>query len=229
MPQHTDKNFAQDLHALKEGILKMGSLVEAMVARSIESLVKRDSNEARQVIADDQKVDRLEMDIDNLCLKILALHQPAAVDLRFVAVGMKISTDLERMGDLAVNIGEQVLELNKMEPLKPYIDLPIMAEKSQAMLRSALQSFIDRDASRAKSICASDDEVDHLNLKIQNELLEIMKIMPEGVERGVRLIVIARQLERVADHATNVAEEVSFLVKGEDIRHGAGAISAGPR
>jgi phosphate transport system protein len=225
MPEHTDRYFAQDLHDLKDEILKMGSLVEGMVTRSISALVKRDSNLARQVIAADQEVDRFEMEIDNLCLKILALHQPAAIDLRFVAVGMKISTDLERVGDLAVNISEQVLELNKVEPLKPYIDLPIMAEKSQTMLRSALQSFIDRDASRAKGICEADDEVDVLNLKIQNDLLEIMKKMPEGVERGVRLIVIARQLERVADHATNVAEEVSFLVKGEDIRHGAGEAS----
>jgi phosphate transport system protein len=222
MPQHTDKNFAQDLHDLKEWILKMGSLVEGMVARSIDALVKRDSNLARQVIDEDQEVDRLEMEIDNLCLKILALHQPAAVDLRFVAVGMKISTDLERTGDLAVNICEQVLELNKIEPLKPYIDLPVMAEKSQAMLRGALQSFIDRDPSRAKAICESDDEVDLLNIKIQKDLLDIMAQKPEGVERGVRLIVIARQLERVADHATNVAEEVTFLVKGEDMRHGAG-------
>jgi phosphate transport system protein len=223
MPQHTDKNFAQDLHDLKEGILKMGSTVEAMVSHSIESLVKRDSNLARQVIAQDSEVDGFEMEIDNLCLKILALHQPAAVDLRFVAVGMKISTDLERTGDLAVNICEQVLELNKIDPLKPYIDLPIMAEKSQTMLRGALQAFIDRDATRAKMICESDDEVDLLNLKIQQELLDIMAKKPEGVERGVRLIVIARQLERVADHATNVAEEVTFLVKGEDTRHGAGA------
>lgn len=222
MPQHTDKNFAQDLHALKEGILKMGSLVEEMVARSIDALVKRDSNAARLVIADDKEVDRFEMDIDNLCLRILALHQPAAIDLRFVAVGMKISTDLERMGDLAVNISEQVLELNKLEPLKPYIDLPIMAEKSQAMLRGALQSFIDLDASRAKAICESDDEVDLLDLKIQNDLLEIMTKKTEAVERGVRLIMVARQLERVADHATNVAEEVNFLVKGKDMRHGAG-------
>lgn len=222
MPQHTDRNYAQDLHDLKAQILKMGSTVEGMVARSIEALVKRDSNAARQVIEDDQVIDRFEMDIDNLCLKILALHQPAAIDLRFVAVGLKINTDLERMGDLAVNIGEQVLELNKLEPIKPYIDLPIMAEKSQAMLRSALQAFIDRDVARAKAVCEADDEIDLLDLKIQRDLLEIMCKKPESVERGVRLIMVARQLERVADHATNVAEEVNFLVKGEDIRHSHG-------
>lgn len=224
MPQHTDRNFAQDLHELKEGILKMGSLVESMIADSIEALVKRESNLARQIIVRDKEVDSLEMEVDNLCMRILALHQPAAIDLRFVAVGMKISTDLERMGDLAVNICEQVLELNKMEPLKPYIDLPLMAQKSQAMVHAALQSFIDRDTVKAKAVCESDDEVDLLELKIQKDLLEIMEKKPEGVERGVRLILVTRQLERVGDHATNVAEEVTFLVKGEDMRHGGGEL-----
>ena len=220
MPKHTDRNFAQDLNDLKESILKMGSLVETMIARSINSLTTRNSHEAREVIAEDPQVNRLEMEIDDLCLKILALHQPAAVDLRFVAFGMKVSTDLERMGDLAVNICEQVLKLNQEEPLKPYIDLPEMAKKSQAMVKGALDAFVARDAVKAKAICESDDEVDQLDWKIYGELVELMQQKPEAISRAVRLISISRQLERIADHATNVGEEVSFLVKGEDIRHG---------
>jgi len=219
MPQHTDRQFAEDLHQLKEAILRMGSLVETMIARSTQSLVKRDSNLAREVCQEDAEVNALEMNIDDLCLKILALHQPAASDLRFVAVGMKISTDLERMGDLAVNICEQVLELNKEEPLKPYIDLPVMAQKSQTMVKDSLDAFVDRDAGRAKQICESDDEVDQLEAKIYDELVGLMQKNPQAISRAVRLISVARQLERIADHATNVAEEVNFLVKGQDIRH----------
>jgi phosphate transport system protein len=222
MPEHTDKNFANDLASLKASILKMGNLVESMIARSIDALLKRDSNLAKKVLGEDVDVNRLEIEIDNLCLKILALHQPTAVDLRFVAVGLKISTDLERMGDLAVNICEHVLELNKEAPLKPYIDLPIMAEKSQKMVHDALDAFIERNAAKARAICEADDEVDHLQDKIFVELVEIMQQKPEASSRAVRLILVARQLERVADHATNVAEEVNFLVKGEDIRHGSG-------
>lgn len=225
MPKHTDRIFAQDLHDLKDKILKMGAMVEGMIARATTSLVKRDSNLAREVIQQDKEVDALEMEIDDCCLKILALYQPAAVDLRFVAVGMKISTDLERMGDLAVNICEETLILNQWEPLKPYIDLPDMAKKSQTMVREALQAFIDRDARRAKVVCESDDEVDNLEIKIKEELTQIMQEKPEGVPRGIRLIMIARQLERIGDHATNVAEEVNFLVEGEDIRHGASSLS----
>ncbi|MDX1386087.1 MAG: phosphate signaling complex protein PhoU [bacterium] len=225
MPKHTDRNFAQDLHDLKDKILKMGALVETMIARSITSLVERDSNLAREVIHQDKEVDALEMEIDDACLRILALHQPAAVDLRFVAVGMKISTDLERMGDLAVNICEEVLVLNQWEPLKPYIDLPEMAKKSQAMVKGALQAFIDRDAARAKGVCESDDEVDNLEVKIKEDLTQIMQEKQDAVPRGIRLMMIARQLERIGDHATNVAEEVNFLVEGEDIRHGASALN----
>lgn len=219
MPLHTDQVFEQDLRNLKEMILKMGSLVESMVSRSVDSLIKRNSNEAREVCLQDQEVNHLEMEIDDLCIRILALHQPTAVDLRFVTIGMKISTDLERIGDLAVNICEQVLELNKQEPLKPYIDLPRMAQKSQAMVHGALEAFISRNAEKARTICEADDEVDELENKIFEELLEIMQKRPEAAPRGVRLIIVARQLERIADHATNIAEEVNFLVKGQDIRH----------
>ncbi len=219
MPQHTDRPFAEDLKKLKDSILKMGSLVESMIARSIQSLMKRDSNLAREIFQDEKQVNSLEVEIDELALRILALYQPAASDLRFAAFGMKVSTDLERIGDLAVNICEHVLELNKEAPLKPYIDIPEMARKSQAMVQGALDAFVEQDANLAKKICESDDEVDRLEDKIYDDLLKMIQADSLAVSRGIRLLLIARQLERIADHATNVAEEVNFLVKGEDIRH----------
>ncbi|MGH9896932.1 MAG: phosphate signaling complex protein PhoU [bacterium] len=151
---------------------------------------------------------------------MLALHQPTASDLRSVAVGLKISTDLERMGDLAVNICEQTLDLNKEEPLKTFVDLPKMAAKSQLMVKEALDALVQRDVLVTKRICEADDEVDALRDEIFREMVGLMQQKPETITRAVRIIIIARQLERIADHATNIAEEVNFLVKGEDIRHG---------
>lgn len=221
MLKHTDAYFEQQLNQLNEKILEMGAAVEMMIANADQALVKRDSNLARQVIRDDQTVDQLEVAIDDLCLAVLALHQPTAIDLRAVIVGLKISTDLERVGDLACNICEQVIELNKEEPLKPYQDLPLMAAKSQKMVREALDAFVNRNAAVARKICEADDEVDDLGHRIYSELNQIMENSSEAVRRGIRLIIVSRQLERVADHATNIAESVNFLVKGEDIRHGA--------
>ncbi len=225
MPEHTDKVFEADLQELKELILKMGSLVENMIARSIQALEKRDINMARDIISEDKQVDQLEMNIDDICLRILALHQPAAGDLRFVAVGMKISTDLERMGDLAVNICRQVVDLNK-EGLSEHlpgqpVNLSELAKKSQDMVHAALDAFVARDVAKAKSICESDDEVDQLDYQNFDNLVKATEQNAQEARRNMRLIIISRQLERIADHATNVAEEVSFLVKGLDMRHGA--------
>ncbi|MCB1214567.1 MAG: phosphate signaling complex protein PhoU [Deltaproteobacteria bacterium] len=220
MPAHTDRNFASELRELKESILTMGSMVETMIARSTEALIKRNSNEAREVINTDRKVDELEMHIDNLCLKILALHQPAAADLRFVAMGMKISTDLERMGDLANNICKWVLELNEEEALNSYMEVTQLAEKAQKMVKDSLDSFVRRDAKAAQLVCEADDIVDQLNYKLASEFTQIMEKDPKKVGRGLKLILICRQLERIGDHATNVAEEVKFMIEGEDIRHG---------
>lgn len=220
MPKHTDRQFANELHELKDNILKMGSLVETMIAQAAEALVKRNSKEAQQVLSTDQKVDDLEMLIDNLALKILALHQPAAADLRFVAMAMKISTDLERMGDLAVNICKWVLELNQQDPLDSYKEVPQLAIKAQEMVKASLDAFVKKDTLAAKKVCESDDEVDQLNYKLSTEFARLMEAEPHKVYRYLRLIMICRQLERIGDHATNVAEEVKFMVEGEDIRHG---------
>ena len=220
MTEHTDKHYEQELKDLKEAILKMGGIVEEMIARSIKSLIERDSRIVGEVALQEGTANRLEMEIDDRCLQLLALRQPTASDLRFITIGLKISKDLERIGDLAVNIAEQAMELNKEPQLKPYVDLPLMGQKVQQMVRGVLDSFVNRDASRAQQVCEVDDEVDDLNRKVLQELIALMQKDSSAVTRGMHLIWIAKQLERIADHATNIAEEVIFMVQGRDIRHG---------
>lgn len=221
MPKaHTDKQYEQELQQLKEKILKMGGVVEEMIARSMKALVKRDSNMAQEVVRMDPEVNGLEMKIDALCLQLLALRQPAASDLRFITIGLRASKDLERMGDLAVNVSEQAFELNREPQLKPYIDLPQIAAKTQEMVKSALDAFVKRDADLAQRVCEMDDEVDTANDRVFKELVEFMQKDSTIISRGTRLILVSRDLERIADHATNIAEEVIFMVQGRDIRHG---------
>lgn len=219
-PLHTDRQYESELKRLKEMILKAGGVTETMIARSMQALVERNSVLASEVLGKDREINQLQVQIDELCLQLLALRQPIASDLRFIAMGIRVSTDLERIGDLAVNIAEQAIPLNQQAALKPYIDLPKMAHLSQQMLKEVLDSFVARDADRARRVCAMDDEVDALCKSIFVELIEMMQEDPHAVERGVRLILVARHLERVADHATNIAEEVVFMVRGQDIRHG---------
>ncbi|MBI2082483.1 MAG: phosphate signaling complex protein PhoU [Deltaproteobacteria bacterium] len=220
MTEHTDKHYEQELKNLKDAILKMGAIIEEMIARSMKSLIERDSRLAGEVTIQEGTVNQLEMEIDDRCLQLLALRQPTASDLRFITIGLKISKDLERIGDLAVNIAEQSMELNREPQLKPYIDLPLMGQKVQQMVRSVLESFVNRDAKRAERICELDDEVDDLNRKVFQELITMMQKDSAAVLRGMHLIWISKQLERIADHATNIAEEVIFMVQGRDIRHG---------
>ena len=222
MTQHIDKQYEGELQFLKDQILKTGNVVEQMIANSMKSLVERNSDLAQEVIQQDSVVNQLEMDIDDFCLRLLALRQPAASDLRFISIGLRISKDLERMGDLAVNISEQALELNKEPQLRPYVDLPQMAALSQKMVKESLDAFINRDPKRAGIVCETDDDVDALYDKVFAELIGLMKKESENVERGMRLILVSRHLERVADHATNIAEQVIFMVQGRDIRHGKG-------
>lgn len=219
MTQHTDKHFEEELQNLKESILKMGGIVEDMISRSMKALIERDSHIAEAVIHRDPEANKMEIAIDERCLRLLALHQPAASDLRFIAMGLRASKDMERMGDLAVNIAEQSLELNKAPQLKPYKDLPLMGEKSRDMVKGALDAFVKKDVALAKSICEMDDVIDDLNDKVFDELVEMMEKESDSVERATRLILVARHLERIADHATNIAEEVIFMVQGKDIRH----------
>jgi phosphate transport system protein len=185
----------------------------------LRALLERDSALAQRTIEADRIVDRLEIEIDGLCLQILARRQPVASDLRFVTMVLKAVTDLERMGDLAVNISERVLELNSEPPLKPYVDLPRMADETQMMLREALDAFVAKDADRARRVIDRDQMIDDLYAQIFRELLTYMMEDAKNVYRATRLQSIAKYLERIADHATNLAEFVVFMVKGSDIRH----------
>ncbi len=218
-PSHTDKAFENDLQRLSEGILRMGGLVEAMIARSIESLVERDEAKARATIDLDHQVNRWEMVIDELCMKMLALRQPTASDLRFITMAMKLVTDLERVGDLAVNICERTLDLNEEPALKPYIDIPAMSAEVSIMLRDALDAFIAHDVDKAESVIRRDDVVDDYFEQIFRELITFMINDTSTIQRGIHLWSVAKYLERMGDHATNIAELVIFMVRGKDIRH----------
>jgi phosphate transport system protein len=217
--EHTDREFEQELRHLREQLLLMGSHVEAIIGASLRALLERDSVLAQRTIEADRIVDRLEIEIDSLCLQILARRQPVASDLRFVTMVLKAVTDLERMGDLGVNISERVLELNDEPPLKPYVDLPRMADETQMMLRESLDAFVAKDADRARRVIARDQIIDDLYAQIFRELLTYMMEEAKNVYRATRLQSIAKYLERIADHATNLAELVVFMVKGSDIRH----------
>ncbi len=213
------RHFHEELELVKEKTLKQGSLVETMVEQAVSSLVDRDSRLAEEVIASDRKVDILDTEIDEDCLRLLALHQPAAKDLRFITTAMKISTDLERMADQAVNICQRAIELNEEPQLKPYIDIPIMSQLSQKMMRDALDAFVRRDVDLARQVIPADNKVDALKDQIFRELLTFMMEDPRTIPRATRLILVSRYLERIADHATNIAEMVVFLVEGKSIRH----------
>jgi phosphate transport system protein len=214
-----ERHFHEALNQVKQKTLRMGSLVEDMVERAVTSLVDRDSHLAEETIAFDTKVDYLEVEIDGDCLRLLALHQPAAGDLRFITTAMKIIADLERMADQAVNISQRAIELNEEPQLKPYIDIPIMSQLSQKMLRDSLDAFVRKDVGLARQVIETDDKVDALKNQVFRELLTFMMEDPRTIPRAIRLILVSRYLERIADHATNIAEMVVFLVEAKNIRH----------
>ena len=197
----------------------MGGLVEDQIRRVMRALLERDDALAREVIERDRQVNQYDVEVDEKCVELLALHQPAASDLRFITTAMKIVTDLERMGDQAVNIAQRVLELNREQQLKPYIDLPRMAEKAQLMVKQSLDAFVARDTELARKVCAEDEEVDALKEQMFRELLTFMMEDARTIPRAIRLILISRFMERVADHATNIAEMVIYLVDAKMVRH----------
>ena len=209
----------QDIEALKERVLKMGGFVEESIRKSITALVERDRNLAIEVIDGDAIVNNFDVEIEEECIRFLAIWQPSGSNLRFITTAIKIITDLERMGDLAVDICERAMELNDEPPLKPYVDIPRMAEAAQKMLKDSLDAFVARDADLALNVCAADDFVDNLNHQIFNELLLYMLKDPKNISRAVRLTYITKYLERIADHATNIAEMVVYMVQGKVIRH----------
>jgi phosphate transport system protein len=216
------QHFEAERQALRNQLLTMGALVEDRVHRAIQSLVERREEEARRIIATDQEINDLQIEIDDRCLKLLALQTPLAVDLRLITSAMKINADLERVGDQAVNIAENVLQLLPHPPLKPLIDIPRMAEIAERMVRDALDSFVKGDAELAREVLRRDDEVDGLKDQLFRELLTYMMADPGTIPRALALLLISRHLERIADHATNIAEDVIFIAEAKDVRHHAG-------
>ncbi|WP_447972180.1 phosphate signaling complex protein PhoU [Nitrospira sp. Kam-Ns4a] len=213
------RHFDDDLAQLKDQLLRMGGLVERQIHEAVRSLIERDSDAARRIIEKDRVVNRMDVDIDETCVRLLALQQPAARDLRFVTTAMKISTELERMSDLAENIAERTIELNEEPQLKPYIDIPRMAEWTMRMVKDCLDAFVNRDAGLARKVCADDDVVDRLTEQLFRELLSFMIENPQTISRAIRLTFIGKYIERIADHATNIAELVVYMVEGKIIRH----------
>jgi phosphate transport system protein len=213
------RHFHDELDALKQTLLAMGGLVEDQIRRAMRALLERDDVMAQEVIDRDRQVNTYDVEVDEQCVNLLALHQPAASDLRFITTAMKIVTDLERIGDQAVNIAQRALELNREPQLKPYIDLPRMADRAQRMVKESLDAFVAGDTALARQVCAADAEVDALKEQIFRELLTYMMEDPRTVSRAIRVILISRFMERVADHATNIAEMVIYLVEGKMVRH----------
>lgn len=217
--EHISTAFDIELNELRQSVLAMGGKVELMIADSVRSLVERNTPLAEQTIAMDHEVNGCEVTIDERCLELLALRQPAARDLRFITIALKLVTDLERIGDQCANIAKRARELNEEPPLKPYIDIPRMAHYAEIMVKEALDSFVRGDAELAIKVCKDDSFVDDLNIQIQRELLTFMIEDPGTISRAMKLNYISKSLERIADHATNISEMVIFMVKGKDIRH----------
>ena len=217
MDLHT--HFQMELDELKENLLKMATLVEEAINNAVQSLVQRDSELAKKTFDVEDRINKLEIAIEDMCLKLLALRQPMATDLRFITSAMKIVTDLERIGDQAVNIAEHAVSLNEEPQLKPYIDIPRMAEIAQSMVKDVLDAFVNRDSKLARSVCERDDLVDGLKDQVFRELLSYMISDTSTITRAVHLMIVSRCLERIADHATNIAEDIIFVVDALVIKH----------
>lgn len=216
------RHFQEELEALKQRLLAMGGLAEERVRESVRCLMDRDRPAIEALLSGDQPINDLHIEIDDRCVKLLALHQPMAADLRAIVAAVKINTDLERVGDLAVNIGEAARRYLAHPAVKPLIDIPRMADLAQRMLRDALDAFVRRDVSLAEAVLAQDDTLDALKTQIFRELLTYMLQDQATIEPALDLILISRHLERIGDHATNVAEDVIFMVSARDVRHQGG-------
>ena len=216
---HIDRHYDEELRELRRSVLEMGGFVEKQIADAVRVLIERDAKEAERVIERDHVVNRMDVEIDEMCLRLLALYQPAARDLRFITTAMKINANLERAGDMAENICERAMELSREPQLKPYVDLPRMATMTREMLRDSLDAFVREDVDLALAVCRADAAVDALLQQIFRELISFMVEDPHTISRAMRIIFVSKYLERVADHATNIAELVVFMVKGRSIRH----------
>jgi phosphate transport system protein len=217
------RHFLEELDELQAKLLEMAGLVEAAVHGSVAALEDRDDARAQEVLRNETRVNRMEIEIDDLAVRLLALHQPMARDLRFLTAAIKINGNLERMGDLAVNIAERALSLNRQPPIQPLIDVPRMAKLVESMVRRSLDAFVRRDSELARAVLLSDDAVDDFRDGMYRELVRFMEQDPAAVSRALDLVFVARNLERIADHSTNIAEVVLFLAQGVEVRHHAEA------
>ena len=217
--RHIQHEYDEELTQLHDRVREMTGKVETIIANAIKSLIEKDVGLAKRNMDADTEVDRYEIDIDRLCLVILATRQPVARDLRFIATAFKIVTDLERISDLAVGISSRAIELADLPQPKTYQDIPRMAELTQSMIHKAITAYLDEDTELAHEVCAMDDEVDELYRRVVRDLLPIMSTNREFVEPGFHVQTIAKLLERMGDHATNIAEQVVFMVEAKDIRH----------
>jgi phosphate transport system protein len=213
------RHFVEELEQLKSMLLEMSSLVESAIYRSITAVVQKDESLAHEVLKNEGRINQIEIEIDEFAISLLALQQPMAQDLRFLVASLKINNDLERMGDLAVNIANRALSLLNEPIVKPMIDIPHIAALVQSMVRKSLDAFVSRDADLARSVLASDDGVDDLRNASFHELISFMEQDPRNIRQSDDLLSVVRNLERIADHATNIAEDVMFLAKGIDVRH----------
>lgn len=213
------RHFQHELEQLKAKLLEMSALVETAVYRSVQGVVDKNEDLAQQVLKNEARINQLEIEIDDMAIGLLALQAPLAADLRLVTAAIKINNDLERMGDLSVSIAQSALALIKEPVIRPLIDIPHIAALAQGMVRKALDSFVSRDAELARSVLASDDAVDNLRTASYHELTSFMENNSSQIPQALRLLSVVRNLERIADHATNIAEDVLFLVKGIDVRH----------
>ena len=217
--RHTSVQYERELQDLKENLIYMGTLTERAIEKGISALLQRDSESAREVIAEDDQIDRLDIDIEDKCIRLLALRQPAARDLRFITTAIKINSHLERIGDMAVNIAEKVIILNEEPQLKPYIDIPRMAEIARGMVRGSLDAFVNEDVALANRIRSDDELVDNLNEQIFRELLTFMMEDPQVIHRVAIIMQVSKNLERISDHAKGIADMVIYLVTGRSVRH----------
>ena len=213
------RHFDEEIVELRQKLVLMGSLAESMIQHALRMLVERNERHGQEVARREEQVNELQIEIDDRCLKLLALQNPMASDLRLITAAMKINADLERIGDQAVNIAENAVKVAAAPPLRPLMDLPRMAELAEGMTRDSLDAFVRRDAELARQILARDDEVDQLKDQIFRVLLTHMMADPGTIERALSLILVSRNLERIADHATNIAEDVIFVVEAKDVRH----------
>ncbi len=217
--ERTQPHFREELEALQGRLLEMGGLAEERVRAVVQGLVARDPALVEPVLRGDEPINQLHIEVDNRCFRLLALHQPMATDLRVIVAAVKINTDLERVGDLAVNIAEAANRYIGRPPVKKLIDIPAMGQIAQTMLRDALDAFVRRDVALAHQVLNADDQLDGLKTQVFRELLTYMLTDPTTIEAGLDLILVSRHLERIGDHATNIAEDVIFMVSALDVRH----------